>query len=309
MPVWLSLMLMILAVAVLTGVAASALMARILLRPERMSDAKAFWYLRRTSPGELGLPSEDLEFVVRDAAGGGKLTLAAWWIPAAAPSDKTVILIHGYSDAKVGAIAWAPMFHRLGFNILAYDQRAHGRSGGIHSTGGFYEREDLDQLLDDLLARFPAHTRKIILFGISLGATAAAAVAARQRDIAAAILESPYADYCQAFGVLGDAQGSPGRVFQRLACWLAQKKSGADFAQVRPAELIAAVPGPLMVIQSENDPVSSVSRVAVEAAVAKRRERGLATATYEAHGARHVLGLAQDTQAYTAAVEQFLADL
>ena len=207
-----------------------------------MTDAKASWYLRRTSPADLGLTFEDIEFVVRHAAGSAKLMLAAWWIPAAVHSDTTVILIHGYSDAKVGAIAWGPMFHQFNFNILAYNQRAHGRSGGRHSTAGYYEREDLDQLLDNLIARLPDQTRKIILFGISMGATSAAAVAAKRDDIAAVILESPYADYCQGFIALSDAHGAPGWVFQHLACWLAQKMSGADFAQVRPPALIASAP-------------------------------------------------------------------
>ena len=41
-----------------------------------------------------------------------------------AESDRCVVLLHGYADAKVGAIAWAPMWHELGYHALAIDLRA-----------------------------------------------------------------------------------------------------------------------------------------------------------------------------------------
>src|SRR5688572_14549042 len=95
-------------------------MARTLLRPTRMTDAKATWILKRLSPGDLDLNFEDLKFRVRDEQSGEPLDIAAWWIPASAGRagagagaggaglTRTVLLIHGYADAKVGAIAWAP---------------------------------------------------------------------------------------------------------------------------------------------------------------------------------------------------------
>src|SRR5436309_1814370 len=105
-------------------------MARTLLRPNRMTDAKALTLLRRLSPGDLGLDFEDVRFEVRDEQTGKPLRLAAWWIPAEELSHRTVLLLHGYADAKVGAIAWAPTLHGLHWNILALDLRAHGESAG-----------------------------------------------------------------------------------------------------------------------------------------------------------------------------------
>src|SRR4051812_28772795 len=81
------------------------LMARFLLRPPRMTDGKAAWVLKRLSPLDIGLPFMPLNFSVRDELSKKPLQLTAWWIPRE-NSDKAVILLHGYADAKVGAIAW-----------------------------------------------------------------------------------------------------------------------------------------------------------------------------------------------------------
>src|ERR1700733_3113274 len=93
-------------------------------------------------------------------------------------SNKTVILIHGYADAKVGSIAWAPTWQSLGYHILAIDLRAHGESAGRFTTAGFFERHDLDQIINQLRAAHPQQTERLVLFGISLGAAVALAAAA-----------------------------------------------------------------------------------------------------------------------------------
>src|SRR5205814_2391808 len=136
--------------------------------------------------------------LVRDEHSGRRLHLTAWWIPAPSPdADKCVVLIHGYGDAKVGAIAWAPLWHSLGYHILAFDLRAHGESDDAYSTAGYFERHDLNQVLNQLGAERPSETQRLVLFGVSLGAAVAlAAVATRDADdIDAIVCECPYADY------------------------------------------------------------------------------------------------------------------
>src|SRR5205814_8004998 len=153
------------------------IMARMLLGPERMNDPRAAFVLKRLSPADLGMRFEPLKFRVRDEHTGGPLELAAWWIPCPDPSanGRCVILIHGYADAKVGAIAWAPVWHALGYHILALDLRAHGESGGDQCTAGYFERHDVNQVLDQVRAERPEETRTIVLFGISMGAAVATA--------------------------------------------------------------------------------------------------------------------------------------
>src|SRR4051812_23751287 len=95
---------MLITLALLCGVLI-VLMARTLLRPIRMTDARAIWILKRLSPRDLDLEFEIANFTIRDERTGGKLRIAAWWLPCGS-STRTMLLIHGYADAKVGGIAW-----------------------------------------------------------------------------------------------------------------------------------------------------------------------------------------------------------
>jgi pimeloyl-ACP methyl ester carboxylesterase len=137
-------------VLMLMCVAIVVLLARSLVRPPRMTDGKAAWVLKRLSPGDLGLRFEEVAFDVRDARTGQMIRIAGWRIPQANADGRTVILLHGYADAKVGAIAWAPAWHKLGWNILAIDLRALAVRLAQNMTGADYDAVRLIDLLPTL---------------------------------------------------------------------------------------------------------------------------------------------------------------
>jgi len=302
----LTLLLMLLLPGVVLSAAVVGIMAYFLARPPRMTDGKAAWLLKRLSPGDLNLPFEELRLTVRDER-NRPLDIAAWWIPCAA-STKCAVLLHGYADAKVGAIAWAPVWHALGYHLLVPDLRAHGESGGTCCTGGFFERHDVSQVIDLMRERKPNAMRQVVLFGASSGAAVAAAVAAQRDDIAAVVMESPYADFRHAALAHMNQLGLPGRVFQVLAVRLAEWATGARYDDVRPVDLIRRADCPLLVIESGRDAlVSAEDRAAIEAAVDGRRPTAGAAELWRVEGAEHLLALAADPEAYRDRLQRFLA--
>lgn len=284
-PSYLLLLIVLTVVGALVCALAVGLTAWSLLHPPRMTDAKALYALRRMSPGDLGMRFEEVTFHVRDERTGGPLRLAGWWIPALPvgvghdgrlesphhqEAGRCVVLLHGYADAKVGAIAWAPVWRNLGFHILALDLRAHGESEGAHSTAGFFERHDVAQAIDQLRAERPAQTRQIVLFGASSGAAVALATAALpDRDPPdGVVLDSPYADFRQAAAAHMEQLGLPARLLASAAISLAERWSGADFGAVRPVDLVARVACPVLAIVVEPDPyLPPEDAAAVEAAL------------------------------------------
>ncbi len=310
-------------------------MTALVVRPPRMSDGKAMALLRRLSPGDLGLHYEKVTFMVDDAASGRQIPqgvsilfgrggfsrrlplnrrlkpplrqidsriekprqipIAAWWIPHPEAHGRCVVIVHGYADAKVGGIAWAPMFHRLGMNILAIDLRCHGESGGRFCSAGYYERDDLSQVLDQVRRDRPEDTKQIVLFGVSLGAAVVAATAVNRRDIDAVIMECPYADFCSAAVTHGRVMGVPGGIIAGAALRLAQWLSAADFSEVRPVDLIPRIPCPLMIIRGCRDfLVDQKDADALERASAARPPELGQTIFRAIPNCGHVLGLECD---------------
>ncbi|MBA3272808.1 MAG: alpha/beta hydrolase [Chthoniobacterales bacterium] len=308
----LKLLVVLLCAGLLLSVVSVLMMSRMLLRPRRMTDVRALLRLNRMSPEDLGLPFEPMTFRVRDTREGSELNLASWWIPrpAAAQRGRCVVVLHGYGDAKVGGIAWAPMFHERGWNVLAMDLRAHGESGGHNTTAGFYERHDLQQSLADLRARLPNETQSIVLFGVSLGAAVALATTELcERDgqnIAGVICDSPFADYYQAVATHGEILGFPGGIFRHLGMKLTEATTGARFADVRPADLIGRVHAPLMLIIADDDPFVPARDAALLDEAVRQRPPDRITSVWHIPGCPHIFGLAFATDDYREQVGRFL---
>jgi pimeloyl-ACP methyl ester carboxylesterase len=187
------------------------------------------------------------------------------------------------------------MFHGLGMNVLAVDLRCHGESGGRYCSVGVYERDDLGQVVDQLRRDRPDETRQIVLFGVSLGAAVVAATSVNRSDIAAVILECPYADFCRAAVTHARVMGAPGGAITNAALHLAQWLSGADFSTVRPVDLIPRIPCPLMIIRGDNDfLVDEADAAALKRAAASRSAGAGQTIYWEIPNCGHVLGLATD---------------
>ncbi len=84
------------------------------------------------------------------------------------PSDKYVIISHGYTDTRYGALKYAEMYLDLGYNCIIYDLRGHGNNATTFTTYGILESKDLMKLIEDTRNRYKV--RVLGLHGESLGA-------------------------------------------------------------------------------------------------------------------------------------------
>ena len=87
---------------------------------------------------------EEVEF-----AGAG-VSLKGWRFPASGEKRGTIVYLHGVADNRYGVTGIADRFTRRGFDVVAYDSRAHGQSGGENCTYGYYEKQDLRRVLDTI---------------------------------------------------------------------------------------------------------------------------------------------------------------
>jgi pimeloyl-ACP methyl ester carboxylesterase len=134
------------------------------------------------SPAAWGLTPEPITFVTGDG-----LTLAGWWF-SALQARGTVVMAHGRGGHKNELLPQVGLFIEHGYNILLFDQRAHGKSEGRFTTAGRLEAEDL--LRAAALAR-QKQAAPILLYGFSMGARAALLAAAHRPEIAGVIAVAP----------------------------------------------------------------------------------------------------------------------
>lgn len=275
--------------------------AKALLSPPRMTDGKALYRLGRISPIDLDMPYEVMNFTLRQP-GDVDLTLAGWWIPTPEPTPKTAVLLHGYADAKVGALAWAPLFRSLGYNLLLIDLRAHGESTGQHITGGVNEADDLGAVLDELKLRFPTRTEHLLLFGASLGGAGAALLATRRDDIAGLVLDSPTATFESGVLAHGRLLNLPGPLVSKPALRLAKYSTGIDFPLAAITRNIPQLKSPLLLILPTLDTFVSPAERETFHTLFENHKRSHSTSRLWEPDTHHLLAVATDPARYASEI-------
>lgn len=102
-------------------------------------------YRRRATVAPV-IPFEDFAFV------NDGVTLRGWRFRGSRPRRGLIVYLHGVADNRQSGLGFAQRFVPQGFDVAAYDSRAHGDSGGDACTYGFHEKEDLSRALDALQA-------------------------------------------------------------------------------------------------------------------------------------------------------------
>lgn len=98
------------------------------------------------------------------------LKLHALYIKAPQETDKTALLIHGYTDNAVRMLMIAHLYNKeLGYNVIIPDLSGHGQSEGDWIRMGWLYRYEIKQWIGVARDIFGDSTR-IVLHGISMGA-------------------------------------------------------------------------------------------------------------------------------------------
>jgi uncharacterized protein len=125
--------------------------------------------------------------VTADFAGAG-VTLKGWRCQATAPARGTIVYLHGIADNRGSATGAIQRFLARGFDVIAYDSRAHGDSQGEACTYGFFETQDLHRVIDT------AGSGPVVLVGTSLGAAVALQEAADDPRVSAIVAAETFSD-------------------------------------------------------------------------------------------------------------------
>ena len=122
-----------------------------------------------TNPTAAGLAFTEVHFGV-DATGQPQLD--GWWIPADTPSSPIVLLLHDGKGSMSDALPQARTLHDANLNVLLFDYRGFGRSGGAHPTQALMQA-DAESALAYLRETRHIDLSHVIVYGNGLGASLA----------------------------------------------------------------------------------------------------------------------------------------
>jgi pimeloyl-ACP methyl ester carboxylesterase len=187
-----------------------------------------------------------------ETSDGVELATRRW--PVSDGARAVVVLAHGLTATKdePRLVALASELQRLGFEVIAYDSRGHGQSGG-QCTLGDLERFDVAAVVEWARTR----NRRVVLVGASMGAVGVLAYAATANDLTGVVTVSSPGEWRM-----------PLRIRSMITASLARTRTGREFCRRRMNVRIAPWTSP-------ESPRSLVERISVPLAVVHGRRDGI----------------------------------
>ncbi|HPE70507.1 MAG TPA: alpha/beta fold hydrolase [Thermotogota bacterium] len=227
-------------------------------------------------------------------------TLHAIWFPNH-DSKKTVLLAHGHTYTLYGSIKYMDLFFKRGWNVLAYDHRYHGKSGGKNCSMGFHEKHDLVDILDWVMEK-TGEGSTVATHGESMGAATVLLHAAIDHRVAFVVADCPYQGmWEQSRHMLQIEYHLPSFPLLHLADGLARFQVGASLKAMSPLREIQKIRSPVLFIHGDSDALIP-KEDSIRMFEAKTGQKRL----YLAQGAGHAQSLRVDPDRYDQEIQIFL---
>lgn len=164
----------------------SAVVAEGALHPlitRRASDTAALAY---SIAGTIYGTATNVTIRARDGT-----SLDAWWLTPLHSNGSAVVVCHGIADSAHGALGFALLFLKNGYDLLVPESRGHGKSRGF-VTYGVLESDDILRWLTWIRSR---GVNTVFGFGESLGGAILIQSLAKGARFRALVAKSSYSDF------------------------------------------------------------------------------------------------------------------
>lgn len=215
------------------------------------------------------------------------------------PTDRYVIITHGYTDNRYGSLKYVQCYFRLGFNAVIYDLRGHGLNEKTYCSYTVREKGDLEAMIGDTLERYP-DCSLLGLHGESLGASTTAAVLKDRPGVAFAVADCGFAEIAPVMknGLRG-MHIPPALLY---VAWLWTKlRLGYGYGAMRPIEALRDNEIPILFIHGAADDFT----FPWHSEAMKAANKGPCE-LFLVPGAGHAGSVLTDTGGYYSRVEEFL---
>ena len=222
------------------------------------------------------------------------------------PGNKYMIFCHGVTENKFNSLKYMNFFLQKGFNAVIYDHRRHGESGGKTSSYGFFEKDDLKAVVDELIKR----QGEDVFFGIhgeSMGASTMLLYAGSVEDRADFyIADCPYSDFGEqlSYRMTKEVKLPAGGLLLPLADLFLKLREGYMLKDISPRSVVENIEKPVLFIHSIPDDFI-LSSMTEELFDKKKGSKKL----YLAENGLHAQSYNENKEEYEKAIGDFLEEV
>lgn len=165
-----------------------------------------------------------------------------------------VIICHGVTENKTNSVKYMNLFLNRGFNVVIYDHRRHGESGGKTTSYGHYEKFDL-QAVVDWLRKEKGPLLQLGIHGESMGAATMLLYAGMLNDRADFyVADCPFSSFEEQLAYrLKKEMKLPPKIFIPFANVFLKIRDGYSIKDVSPISVIQHIQKPILFIHSRKD--------------------------------------------------------
>lgn len=143
------------------------------------------------NPKSFGYEFEPFKTLTEDG-----VVIEGWFIPAKKKTGACVVAMHGWGASRSDILS-NTAFLAEHFNLVYFDFRNHGKSGGKKTSLTCLEIKDLESVIRFLKKEKKDVVQQIGLYGFSMGGSVAISAGAKIPEIRAVLAESPFASFNQ----------------------------------------------------------------------------------------------------------------
>ncbi|MBD1378731.1 alpha/beta hydrolase [Metabacillus arenae] len=220
-------------------------------------------------------------------------------------TNRYIIICHGVTMNRFNSVKYMNIFLERGFNVLLYDHRRHGESGGKTTSYGHYEKFDL-QAVVGWLKEYVGEDLTLGIHGESMGAVTTLLYGSMVEDGADFyIADCPFADLEEQLRYrLKIEFRLPAFLVMPIAKAFLKLRDGYTFRDVSPIQVIDRIHKPILFVHSKDDdyiPLQS-SELLFEKKIGLKK-------LYVAEKGTHAMSYTENREQYEKIIDEFLEEV
>lgn len=233
------------------------------------------------------------------------LKLQGYYLEAKEPTEKTVVLAHGYlGHAQDMGLYGEYYYEELGYNILTVDMRGHGESEGDYIGFGWDDRLDLIDWVNMLIEK-QGDSAEVVLHGVSMGAASVLMASGETlpENVKAVVADSPYSSVYDLFAYQMDRMFHlPAIPILPTTSLVTKMQAGYSLTEASSLNQVKKAEVPILYIHGNEDTFVP-TQMAKELYENTKSEAEIITFDHAGHGEAFVI----DQDAYVKKMNAFLA--